>query len=276
VSGRRFAVRSLLSAATAGHSSYRGLSRTAMRSDPTWLRTNYRGREVDLLGGPALVIAALAGLARLPAGRLRRGAVIALLGAGACGAADDLLGDTGTRGLGGHLAALADGRVTTGNLKIVGIGAAGLLAAATATGTGIVRSLPAGLVVALAANTANLLDLRPGRVGKVALLVGVPMTLAGGPGSRLAGVATGSAAGLLPADLAERTMLGDTGANALGALLGLATVTGASRRRVYAVLGLLAGLTAASEVVSFSAVIDRNQPLRHLDRLGRRADQTDV
>ena len=80
----------------------------------------------------------------------------------------------------------------------------------------------------------------------------------------------GAAAGLLPADLGERLMLGDTGANLLGAVLGLAVVLETSRPVRTVVLIVLIVLNLASERVSFSAVIDRTPGLRQLDRLGRR------
>ena len=64
-------------------------------------------------------------------------------------------------------------------------------------------------------------------------------------------------------------MLGDTGSNALGALLGLAA-TRLGRGPRLAVLAGLAGLNAASEVVSFTKVIARTPALNRLDMLGRR------
>ena len=65
-------------------------------------------------------------------------------------------------------------------------------------------------------------------------------------------------------------MLGDGGANALGAMLGAAAATSLPRPARIAALGVIVGLTAASEVVSFSEVIDRTPVLRWADRLGRR------
>jgi hypothetical protein len=65
-------------------------------------------------------------------------------------------------------------------------------------------------------------------------------------------------------------MLGDTGANLLGAVLGLAVVLEASRPVRTVVLVALILLNLASERVSFSAVIDRTPGLRQFDRLGRR------
>ena len=80
----------------------------------------------------------------------------------------------------------------------------------------------------------------------------------------------GAAIALLPDDLAERAMLGDAGANALGALLGTAAAATLPRRARLAALAAVVGLTAASEVVSFTKVIERTPPLRWLDMLGRR------
>ena len=79
----------------------------------------------------------------------------------------------------------------------------------------------------------------------------------------------GAAVGLLPADLGERLMLGDTGANLLGAVLGLAVVLETSRPVRTGVLIVLIVLNLASERVSFTKVIDATPGLRHLDRLGR-------
>ena len=65
-------------------------------------------------------------------------------------------------------------------------------------------------------------------------------------------------------------MLGDCGANAVGAALGCALVAGSGR---VARLGALAGtvaLTLASEQVSFSAWIDSHPAATWLDQLGRR------
>ena len=125
--------------------------------------------------------------------------------------------------------------------------------------------------MALAANLGNLFDRAPGRTIKVGLLAYLPIALAAGTGP--VGLAlvpvVGAAVGLLPADLGERLMLGDTGANLLGGVLGLAVVLETSRPVRTGVLILLVVLNLASERVSFTRVIDATPGLRHLDRLGR-------
>jgi hypothetical protein len=157
--------------------------------------------------------------------------------------------------------ALRDGRVTSGAVKVVGLAGVGVVACALLEGTCDRRGLlVGGAVVAGSANLLNLLDLRPGRALKAGAAAAVAL---GQPGPAAA------AAALLPDDLHERTMLGDAGANGLGALLGLALLRRWSARRGTA-LAVLVALTAASEVVSYSRVIDAVPPLRWVDRAGRR------
>jgi UDP-GlcNAc:undecaprenyl-phosphate GlcNAc-1-phosphate transferase len=75
---------------------------------------------------------------------------------------------------------------------------------------------------------------------------------------------------LLIPELAERGMVGDTGANALGAALGMGVVLTCSEEWRVAVLVALTVVNLASEWVSFSSVIDAVRPLRWLDRWGNR------
>jgi hypothetical protein len=71
------------------------------------------------------------------------------------------------------------------------------------------------------------------------------------------------------ADLRERLMLGDAGANVLGAALGLGVVLACSPGVRTGVLVAVALLNLASERVSFSRVINAVPPFRALDRFGR-------
>ncbi|MEE6282962.1 hypothetical protein [Georgenia sunbinii] len=244
-----------------------------------WQRTNYAGRTVSLLGGA--VQAGAAGLAALMVGgRTGAAGAVAVASAGAMGAVDDLTeaeDDRHIKGLRGHLGELRQGRVTTGALKIAGIGAGALAAAALLPPdrrrgpvTRLADVAGRGMLIAATANLLNLFDLRPGRAGKVSCLIAAPLTVAGGPGAALAAGTLGVAAAGLPDDLGERTMLGDTGANALGASLGTALAAHPSRTVRLGSLGAVVGLTLLSERVSFSALIERTPVLRTVDELGRR------
>ncbi len=182
-------------------------------------------------------------------------AALAGLGFTLLGLLDDLIQDQGHRGFRGHVQALARGRLTGGAVKLLGGALVALVVAPLAVG--LERPwylmLVGAVVIASSANFANLLDLRPGRCTKVFL----PLWLIGC-----------AAAGTFPLDLEERGMLGDAGANALGAVVGVLLVTGPAWL-LWALAVVLLGLQAASERVSFSRVIDRNRWLRAVDRLGR-------
>jgi len=251
-----------LVAALRGAAVAAGAARLPLPGGPArWERTNHRGHTVSLRSGPALSLAVVAGAA-LP----QPAAAVVGLAGGLLGAYDDVAGATapqrGAKGLRGHVGALRQGHVTAGAVKLVGLSAAGVGGLALLPGRPppVDVLLGAG-VVAGSANLVNLLDLRPGRALKVGL--------AGAVALRQPGVAAAVAV-LLPDDLRERTMLGDAGANALGAVLGLALVERMTSRTATAgALGVLAALTVASELVSFSRVIDAVAPLRALDRLGR-------
>ena len=241
---------------------------------PAWTRTNYRGVPVSLCAGPLVAAAAVAGAPSAAA-------TVAAVGAVAAGRYDDVVGarpeQRRDKGFRGHLAALRAGRLSAGAVKLIGIGAAALTAAGVQTRRDPARAgSPAEILLnasllAGTANLVNLLDLRPGRAAKtVGLLTALGAGTAASSDRRPFVALLGASAAVLPDDLAERSMLGDAGANGLGIVLGLA-VTQAAPLPLR--LGLLAGvlaLTAASERVSFTAVIDRTPPLAWLDGLGRR------
>ncbi|HEX2562344.1 MAG TPA: hypothetical protein VHK25_00425, partial [Acidimicrobiales bacterium] len=116
-----------------------------------------------------------------------------------------------------------------------------------------------------------LFDRAPGRTTKVALLALALLVVAAGAEPVLAGVAlvVGAGGGLLAADLGERLMLGDAGANVLGAALGLGVVLACAPGTRTVVLVAVALLNLVSERVSFSRVIAAVPPLRAADRFGR-------
>jgi len=192
---------------------------------------NHRGLPLPLVG----VVVGLASPRVLP---------VALIGL-----ADDLWSGP-ERGLRAHMRAGA----TTGTLKLVGIPAYALLRTRSPTGAA---------AIALAANVLNQLDTRPGRALKAfaagtALVRGVPRG------------AAAVAVLLAPYDLREMWMLGDAGANALGALLGWRSVERLSPRGRIGVVGALAALTTLGEIRSLGSLIESTPGLATVDRAGRR------
>ena len=226
-------------------------------------------------GGRAL--AAAAGLGDVPGPGVTRTVMLAgVFGFGALGFVDDVLGGDAERGWKAHLRALVQGRLSAGGVKLFGGGVLALMlasaAGSTASGAGGVLRLAAdGALVALAANLANAFDRAPGRTIKVSLVAWAALSLAAGGGAAAVALAPvmGAALGLLPDDLGERLMLGDAGANALGAALGLAALLTLGPGSRLIVTGVLLVLNVAADLISFSKVIRSTPALDRLDKLGR-------
>ena len=203
------------------------------------LALNYRGLRLPLVGWTV----ALGG-----AGAPRRTA-LAVAGIAAVGLADDVWSGP-ERGWRAHLRA---GR-TTGVLKLLAIPAVGALAT---------RSVAGGLAVGLSANAVNQLDTAPGRALKAFVGCTVVFPRAIPPGYATVAVL------LCPYDLREKAMLGDGGANALGAVLGLGLVRMLRGRALLPAIGVLGALNYLGETRSIGRLIDETPWLRRLDGLGR-------
>lgn len=261
-----------------------------MLAFPALARTNYRNHPLPTAAGILIVLAVLvieagravlgaAGVGEDPGLTLSRSLVLfAAFGFGFLGFVDDLLGGSNERGFRGHVRALAEGRLTTGFIKLFGgAGVAVVLVATPGFATGR-RLITDAVLIALAANFANLLDLAPGRLIKVSWVAYLPLAVVLGTddiGIAIAPV-MGAALGLLPDDLRERLMLGDTGANVIGATLGLGVVLGLGSAGRTSVLIALIVLNVLAEIVSFSRVIERVRFLRAFDNLGQRPERRRV
>jgi UDP-N-acetylmuramyl pentapeptide phosphotransferase/UDP-N-acetylglucosamine-1-phosphate transferase len=253
----------------------RGLAETGMTRD------NYRGARVAFPAGIAIPVVAL--LALVPLSLIAEladeqvfkpgteAAVTYVIGVALLGLLDDLAGsDAPARGWRGHARAAVSGGLSTGAIKAVGsLGLA--LFALSGTGGGTGEYLLAVGVLVLATNLFNLLDLRPGRSAKALVLLGVALSLGAMDADPLwtLGLFLGPILVLLPLDLRELGMLGDTGSNAIGAVAGFWLVLTLSVPAQAVALAVMALVTVYGEFRSISAIIDRTPGLRHLDSLGR-------
>jgi UDP-GlcNAc:undecaprenyl-phosphate GlcNAc-1-phosphate transferase len=248
-------------------------------SESGHVKPNYRQREVVFPFGVLSVAAALVAL--IPLMVLRqleiasvlypKGLDIAvyLLGVAFLGLADDMLGGE-PRGWRGHGRAVLNMQFSTGALKAVGsLGLALYVTSSPALSIG--RWLLESAVLVLATNVFNLLDLRPGRATKVFVLLGAGLTIGAASFSTLwtLGLFVGPALVAGAYDLRECAMLGDTGANLLGALAGLWLVLSLSALGQAIALAILVSVTIYGELRSISSLVERIPLLRQLDSLGR-------
>ena len=267
-----------------------------MFASPALQRENYRSHSVATAGGISVVVSVL--LVEAVRGVLhglgigdevtpiRMLTLLLVFGFGFLGLNDDLAAHGSERGFRGHLRALREGSLTTGGLKLMGGGMLAVLLIANANANAFAPSRNTGLgyllvdafIVALGANTANLLDRAPGRTTKVGvfgfllLVGGVVLLGTGTAGLRelvTVAVVVGGFLGLLHEEFRERVMLGDTGANVLGATLAFGVALNASLRARIVVGVVLLALNVMSEFMSFSRIIESVGPLRWLDSLGR-------
>jgi UDP-N-acetylmuramyl pentapeptide phosphotransferase/UDP-N-acetylglucosamine-1-phosphate transferase len=267
----------LVAAAAITPTTVRGLAAQGM------VRENYRGVPVAFPGGIALIVPAIVALVLVAplyefvdTSVLETGfglALIYVFGIAFLGLVDDLVGSDadGPRGWRGHFTALGSGQLSTGVLKAVGaLGLALLVAANPDAGAG--DYLLSVAVLVLATNLFNLVDLRPGRAGKLFVLLGAGLTI----GSRdldplwTVGLFLGPILVLFPLDLREVGMLGDTGSNVIGAVAGVWMILTLTSTLALAIAaGVLALITLYGEFRSISAFVERTPGFRQLDLLGR-------
>jgi UDP-GlcNAc:undecaprenyl-phosphate/decaprenyl-phosphate GlcNAc-1-phosphate transferase len=249
-----------------------------------FVRTNFRGDPIPVGLGAALwlglsatgiLLLLLGDVFAIPWAMLHD--IIGLLVVGtalfALGLLDDAVGTRDAMGLRGHvLKLLREGVLTTGLVK-AGAGLLVGLLGAWLLGAQGWRLVLDAFVIALSANSVNLLDLRPGRACKgvlLALCVLVPLSLHGGA-SPLFYLMLGAMFAYMPADLRGGAMMGDAGSNLLGGALGVFVVTTCSWKVALGWLVVLAVLHLYAERYSLSETIEKNRLLRWLDVLGRGA-----
>jgi UDP-GlcNAc:undecaprenyl-phosphate/decaprenyl-phosphate GlcNAc-1-phosphate transferase len=242
------------------------------------VKANYQGLSIAPALGPALLLGFLAAAAAgswlgntevpwIPV-------TVVLLGVALYGLWDDFLDET-VRGFTGHFRTGLQGGLSAGLLKVI----TALLVALIFTG-----ALPAALpqrilalfLILLSANGINLLDRRPGRAIKVFFFLGLLLILFGRPAAGAAQLLLPLMAAVLalaPFDFMAEGMLGDCGANLLGAALGAAAVLFLEIPAQLFFAAVWSGVNLISERVSISSIIDQNRLLRYLDKLGRREEK---
>lgn len=243
-----------------------------------FLKPNYRGEEIPVGLGVTILISCTAVMAIsaafLSPGLKEKSSVFMFtLAVYTClGLMDDFWGDSKFRGLAGHMKSLLNGNPTTGSLKALAGGLSALYISTLNYPAPMLFIPLDAVIIALSVNMVNLLDLRPGRAGKGFLFM-IILLFSAFPGRQeilFASMAAGSLLAYLPSDLKSRAMMGDSGSNALGSVLGLTAVWVFDLKLKFIYLSVLVILHVIAERSSLTRVIASNRLLDYLDKLGRK------
>ncbi len=240
-------------------------------------RSNFKNIEIPLSAGVIFFISSLPAffLIFLFTGPELHGMLLLFLfatgGATLLGLVDDFLGTRETTGLTGHFKALFAGKLTTGAVKALGGGTLALIAATYLYPGQLIRIMDSALIIALSVNLLNLFDLRPGRAGKVyiILVLAILPFLAGNEMLIPVAIITGALVAYLPADLKARAMMGDAGSNTLGVVIGVSAAAALDGYYRAGYLAFLLIMHIITEKYSLTRIISGNSLLNYLDMLGR-------
>lgn len=180
---------------------------------------------------------------------------------------DDQIGKKDYQGFKGHFSQLRQGNLTTGALKAI-IALILVLLIVNWQQHFFNVSIDVGIIL-LMTNLLNLLDLRPGRALKSFLFLSLILLVFLPPFFLYLVPIYLATCFYLPYELKGKVMLGDTGANSLGAFLGFGYSMWDNLLAKVLLLVLLITLTLLAEKYSFTKIIENNSILRYLDNLGR-------
>ncbi|MFP4660880.1 MAG: UDP-N-acetylmuramyl pentapeptide phosphotransferase [Halanaerobiales bacterium] len=239
------------------------------------LKKNYKGQSVPVVGGVVLIVFSMLFyyilylINFIERGLLEIYLFIVII-IGLMGLLDDIKGSKESQGLSGHLKSLMKGYLTTGILKIIITLVLSILVSVQISNYNIYIHIINAAVITLMTNFLNLLDLRPGRSMKFFLIVSFLLILLKKNSIVYFLPLLAVFVFYFPFELKGRIMLGDSGANLLGAVLGFNTIIIIDSLFYKLVIMLfLLFMNIISEKISFSSVISRNRTLRWIDQFGR-------
>lgn len=189
---------------------------------------------------------------------------------GLLGLLDDLIGDSKTKGLKGHIKAFFNGILTTGAIKAF-LGFFISLVVSSYISISIKDFVINSLIIGLFTNLINIFDLRPGRATKIFIILSIIFIITS-PIRNYKYILYSFFGILLPylsLDFKAKAMMGDAGSNVLGFTLGLYAAISYSFTIRCIILLILLIIHILAENVSFSKVIENNRVLKFLDEIGR-------
>lgn len=237
---------------------------------------NFKGSEVPvgtglLWGWVLLACTALIGLVGTlvgdVAGLINELYILAALVAGVTllGFIDDTA-KTEERGLRSHIRAFFNGKITSGFLKATGGLVISLIIATHFTSSPQLIILNA-LIIGLFMNFINLLDLRPGRALVTFIILANMVMVASFFSSGMSlsfswafwGIILAPASAIFLSEIRGQSMLGDTGSNTLGAVLGYVVIANFETDIKVAVLIFLLAFNFIADRVSITKLLERGK-----------------
>lgn len=254
-----------------------------MVSRAGFVRPNYRNEDIPVATGFIFVLISLISIMVIYlSGYLKAQNtlifLLAISGMSFLGLMDDFLGSRNASGLKGHFIKLVrDHEITTGAIKAIFGGIMALLISIIVQ-TDKHQSLDWSiilintLIIALATNSVNLLDLRPGRAAKGFFLGALILAIFGYNKTEInyLYVILGCVLAYIPYDLKAQVMMGDAGSNVLGITLGLTSVWVLNYNAKISLLIFLLLFHLLTERFSLTAIIEKNSLLKFFDMLGRK------
>lgn len=185
------------------------------------------------------------------------------------GLIDDLLGNNDQKGIIGHFKELfISGNLSTGALKAIWTGFLGIYLVGIMN-TPLTIKIIDFLIFVLYTNSINLLDLRPGRAIKGALLIAFFLILISNKSWLYIVPFTTMLFAYAPWDLQAKAMMGDTGSNLIGVYLGYISINFLPFSLRLVLLVILVSLHVYTEKYSLTKQIEKNSFLKLLDQWGR-------
>lgn len=245
------------------------------------VRSNYRGAVLPYGAGLVFVFAwgfALPFMLAFDLVDPKHASLYGMMLFGVClvGLLDDIVGTGEAKGIKGHFSKGLEGFVSTGALKALFIILISFIVAFGNSG-GPIDLWRNAAIISLSTNAFNALDVRPGRALKVfwvsslftlicfGLLTGWDIT---DEGIILTLPVLASTATYGLHDLKERLMMGDAGANTIGASLGQLLILAPRPALRTLILATLFFFQVLIEISSVSRMVERSRVLRWVDALG--------
>ncbi|MDD3839178.1 MAG: hypothetical protein PHP06_01210 [Clostridia bacterium] len=193
--------------------------------------------------------------------------IIGICSMGFVGIVDDLVGNRRTTGLRGHFSKFIKGDFTTGTFKAIICLLISIIISSTLS-KGYIDLILNILVICLSTNLINIFDVRPGRAVKVVLflctiflLIEISLLYLATPLICMLGVYGNY-------DVKSYCMMGDTGSNILGFILGFFSISHFDFLTKITYLIFLIIIHIVAERYSITDIINHHRVLSFIDKIG--------